>query len=880
MRTRLKICTLAGLILLAGLLLPAAGLAGTNQWTTNGPYGGGVRSLALSPSFASDHTLFAVSYNNGVFKSTDAGSNWSPANTGLPANTGVSSLALSPNFAADHTLFAGTDGGAFKSTDAGANWSAVNTGLTSTYVISLALSPNFASDHTLFAGTAGGGVFKSTDAGASWSAVNSGLPASTSVGSLALSPNFAADHTLFAGTGYGGSVFKSTDAGASWSAANTGLTATDVSSLALSPNFAADHTLFAGTDGGVFKSTDAGASWSAVNTGLPITWVKALALSPNFATDHTLFAGENSVGTAGGVFKSTDGGASWSAVNSGLPASKYVWSLALSPNFATDHTLFAGTGNPGGTGGGTPFGSVFKSTDAGASWSAVNSGLPVADVEALAVSPNFATDHTLFAGTHGYRDASGVYESTDAGLSWRAVNTGLTVTGVAALAISPNFASDHTIFAGTYGGGAFSYTFPPSRNYYWAWYDSTGGMQNWVLMANPSGAPGNLQFDLDIAGAPRLLGNLGTGVGAVPAGKALTPIYSGVIGGPVKVRSETGDKAIVSQRSLMGNSFEEVLGTDAGKLSDHYYWTWYDQQSPGMTNWVLVANPSGADTVHAVISFKNSDGTPVSQESNIAPGNNWTPTFPGKMGGPVEVKAYKAGGSWPADKMNVIASQRVLSNYGAAFNEVPGIPAADLASDYLWTWYDNASPGATDWVLVANPGVDHTGASQGTVSATVKIGAATYGPYSIAPGHNITPTFPGAIGGPVEVTSTGGDVIATQRSLFGPSFEEVPGYAQSALASDYHWTWYDQQSAGSTNWVLVANPGNADVTYQIKIAGVVQPITADNPGTIPAHGKVTPTFPTKIGGPVEVTSTGGPVMASQRVLWNGYFNEVLGTVLG
>jgi len=33
------------------------------------------------------------------------------------------------------------------------------------------------------------------------------------------------------------------------------------------------------------------------------------------------------------------------------------------------------------------------------------------------------------------------------------------------------------------------------------------------------------------------------------------------------------------------------------------------------------------------------------------------------------------------------------------------------------------------------------------------------------------------------------------------------------------------------------------------------------------------------GRPVEVTSSGGNVMSSQRVLWNGYFNGVLGTVL-
>lgn len=51
--------------------------------------------------------------------------------------------------------------------------------------------------------------------------------------------------------------------------------------------------------------------------------------------------------------------------------------------------------------------------------------------------------------------------------------------------------------------------------------------------------------------------------------------------------------------------------------------------------------------------------------------------------------------------------------------------------------------------------------------------------------------------------------IASQRIIWGPSFEEVPGYSHAALFSNYHWTWYDQQSAGMTNWVLVANPSDA-----------------------------------------------------------------------
>jgi len=417
---------------------------------------------------------------------------------------------------------------------------------------------------------------------------------------------------------------------------------------------------------------------------------------------------------------------------------------------------------------------------------------------------------------------------------------------------------------------------PAGQDYYWTWYDGFS-MQDWVLMANPTGATGSLKFYLSIGGLPQGFNSIGgLTPGEVPVGQTLATQAGHVADGPVKLTSLGGSKAVVSQRSLMGNSFEEVLGADENKLSDHFWWTWYDQLSPGMTNWVLVANPSTADTVHAVIKFTNqANGSVVTSESDIAPGKEWAPTFPGKMGGPVEVKAYRSGGSWPANKMNVIASQRVLSGYGLAFNEVPGIPAGELQNDYLWTWYDQLSTGMSDWVLVANPG-------DAAVTYQIKIGnevmpTSTGNPGNIPAHGYVAPTFPDKMDGPVEVTSSA-SVIATQRLTFGPSFEEVPGYPRSALSSDFHWTWYDQVSAGSRNWVLVTNPGTQSVTYQIKIAGSVMPTSSTNPGTIPAGGKVAPQFPGIINGPVEVIASGN-VMVSQRVTWNGYMNEVLGTVL-
>ena len=127
-----------------------------------------------------------------------------------------------------------------------------------------------------------------------------------------------------------GEVSKSTDGGVTWVNARV---ATGVSTLAIDPQD--QDTVYAATySSGVLKSTNGGASWSSVNSGLPFNkasdgssylyWVRALVVDPQ--NSNTVYAGT----AGGGVFKSTDGGASWSALNSGL-TSLSVNALAIDP---------------------------------------------------------------------------------------------------------------------------------------------------------------------------------------------------------------------------------------------------------------------------------------------------------------------------------------------------------------------------------------------------------------------------------------------------------------------------------------------------------------------------------------------------------------------
>jgi len=275
----------------------------------------------------------------------------------------------------------------------------------------------------LFAGTNGGGVYRSTDGGASWMQVNHGLT-EPYIETFAVSGS-----KLFVGTTYFTGVFLSTDSGATWATVNSGMHGSRVEALAIS-----DSHMFAGTAyyGGLFHSTNGGTSWTQVDSNLFDSDIRALAFASVAAQKDgkTLFAA-----TGNGVNVSTDCGETWRQANSGLLGAVSV--------FAVDETggtnVFAGTWRGG----------VFRTTNDGATWAAVNAGLPTFSLdttEYYTVSTLALNGQTLFAGTLG----RGIYRSTDNGESWSEVNNGLTDSTVQALLVAGS-----NVLAGTDVGGVF-----------------------------------------------------------------------------------------------------------------------------------------------------------------------------------------------------------------------------------------------------------------------------------------------------------------------------------------------------------------------------------------------------------------------------------------
>jgi photosystem II stability/assembly factor-like uncharacterized protein len=193
-----------------------------------------------------------------------------------------------------------------------------------------------------------------------------------------------------AGSGLSANFLKSQDGGQSWNVIypNAGPLYNLPTNLVMDPSN--PSTLYRVNP--LLKSTDGGVSWTRFADPIPLFSALTLAVDPR--DSNTLYV-STIQDTAPGVsvpdiFKSTDGGRSWNALNTTVPA---VQTLVFSPS----HAMFAGTSS-----------GVFESADAGSNWGQTSAGLSVVDIEVLAGDP--LNPATVYAGGN-----SGLFKSLDGG---------------------------------------------------------------------------------------------------------------------------------------------------------------------------------------------------------------------------------------------------------------------------------------------------------------------------------------------------------------------------------------------------------------------------------------------------------------------------------
>ncbi len=183
---------------------------------------------------------------------------------------------------------------------------------------------------------------------------------------------------------------------------------------------------FGGVNGGVWKTIDAGTVWTPIFDKQPVGSIGAMAVAPSDSKTIYVGTGEtdirSSLSFGNGVYKSADAGATWTHV--GLEDTRHISRIVIDPQDA--NTVYAGA--LGHVYGPNEQRGVYKSTDGGAHWTkSLDTGSEIG-VSDLAICAG--NSQLLFAGTwHTHRPpwstyapidgpGGGIYRTQDGGKTW------------------------------------------------------------------------------------------------------------------------------------------------------------------------------------------------------------------------------------------------------------------------------------------------------------------------------------------------------------------------------------------------------------------------------------------------------------------------------
>jgi len=340
--------------------------------------GGRIADIAVHPTDPS--TWYVAVGSGGVWKTTNAGTTWTPVFDDQPSYS-IGTVTLDP---------------------------------TNPEVVWVGTGENVSGRHVAW----GTGVYRSRDGGRTWDKV--GLEASEHIGKILVHPEdghtvlVAAEGPLWASGGERG-VYLTRDGGATWARVLEIDGDTGVTDLEFDPSdpdvvYAAAYQrrrhvwgfMAGGAQSGIYKSTDGGETWRAVTTGLPRGDMGKIGLAVTPADPDLVYATIEASEEERGFYRSTDKGESWHKRNdyiSGGTGPHYYQEIEASPtepDIVIQMDVF------------------FQITrDGGATFAPLGTGREKhSDNHALWIDPD-DTRHML-AGTD-----AGLYETYDRGVTWR-----------------------------------------------------------------------------------------------------------------------------------------------------------------------------------------------------------------------------------------------------------------------------------------------------------------------------------------------------------------------------------------------------------------------------------------------------------------------------
>ena len=402
-------------------------------WETNPSSNSGGQSfydlsIAVNPSNANE--VFVGGVN--LYKSTNGGSSWACNAYWLDGSSYEYGHAdyHAIEYLNSTTLFTGNDGGIFKTSNNGGTWTDICNNLAIAQVAKIGCSAT--NPDLIMTGMQDNGTNKTTNGGTSWGIVYGGDGCEALV-------DPTNDNIVYASY-VQGALYKSTNGGSSWSSikATSSETGSWITPYLMDPNN--HNTLYAGYEN-VYKSTNAGSSWSKIGTAAGSGSMIELELAPS-NTNYIYYIksywnGSKMTYTVGAT---SNGGSSWSSIGSGLPISSAApTSITVS---TTDPQMVWVTfsGYVSGE-------KVYKSTNAGSSWTNVSGNLPNIPVNAIVYQNG--SDDGVYVGC----DVGVYYLDNSMGTTWENYSVNLPKTVIKELEIyyDDNNPANSRLRAATYG---------------------------------------------------------------------------------------------------------------------------------------------------------------------------------------------------------------------------------------------------------------------------------------------------------------------------------------------------------------------------------------------------------------------------------------------